>query len=84
MSAIRNTVLRMALAAMAADISSPLSREQRIWIIALASRTTPLTCAERAKLRGPLIAWVRDRMPRCVAIIARQFAEEEPDHDRDV
>ena len=77
MSAIRNTVLRMALAAMAADITSPLSREQRIWIIALVNRTTPLTCAEVGRQKGPLLAWVTDRMPRCVEIIARQFAEEE-------
>lgn len=77
MSVIRDTVLRIALAAMAADIPSPLSQEQRAWIIALASRTAPLTGAERDRLKTPLMAWLKDSMPRCVEIIERQFAEED-------
>ena len=75
--ATRDTVIRMALACMAADITSSLTCEQRVWIIALASRTTALTPADRAKLHGPLSAWILDRMPLCAEIIERQFSVED-------
>lgn len=66
-------VLRMALAAMAADPTSSLTVAQRQWIIALASRTDRLTPHERTRLKAPLLAWIKDKMPRCEAIVLRQF-----------
>jgi hypothetical protein len=70
-----DAVLRLALCAMAADRTSPLTPSQREWIIALGQRTTPFTAGERAKLKDPLLAWVTEKLPRCEAIIRKQFAE---------
>ena len=74
----QDAVLRMALAAMAADPTSGLSKVQRLWVIDLAHRTTRLTPAERAKLQTPLLEWVARTMPRCYPIIAKQFMQEDP------
>jgi hypothetical protein len=76
-TADQDTILRMALASMAADKSSTLTLEQRQWVIALAQRTTPLTPAERGKLRSPLLAWVETRQPRILDIVMAQFHEED-------
>jgi hypothetical protein len=72
-----DAVLRLALCAMAADRTSPLTQRQRQWIIALGQRTTPFTAAERARLHAPLLAWVHEKMPRCEAIIRKQFPEKD-------
>lgn len=76
MNAVRDTVLRMGLAAMAADHTSPLTSAQRAWIIALPERTTPLTSSERYRLKAPLLAWVTVRMPNAVEIVECQFSKE--------
>lgn len=75
MSAAQDTVIRIALASMAADPTSPLTREQRHWIIDLAHRTTALTPQERQRLQTPLLAWVKERQPRILDIVAGQFAD---------
>ena len=72
-----DAALRMELAAMAADATSPLTTMQRATIIALASRTTRLTGTEIAEFKAPLLRWLTATMPRCRAIVARQFAETE-------
>jgi hypothetical protein len=72
-----DSVLRLALASMAADPTSALTREQRVWIIDLAHRTTRFTAEERARLKAPLMVWIHERMPRCVPIITRQFQQED-------
>jgi hypothetical protein len=71
-----DAVLRLALFAMAADRTSALTQPQRQWILALEQRTTPFTAGERAKLQEPLLTWVREKMPRCEAIIREQFMEK--------
>lgn len=68
-------VLRIALASMAADPTSSLTVAQRKWIIDLAHRTDRFTSAERAKLKTPLLLWIKDKMPRCEAIIQKQFSQ---------
>jgi len=75
-TAYHDTVIRMALASMAADKTSPLTQAQRVWIIALAQRTTPLTHGERERLKPPLLAWVKERQPRILDIVTAQFPEE--------
>jgi hypothetical protein len=72
-----DAVLRLALCAMAADRTSPLTHRQRTWIIGLGQRTAPFTAGERAKLKDPLLAWVTEKMPRCEAIIRKQFMEKD-------
>jgi hypothetical protein len=61
---------------MAADPKSSLSLQQRAWIVALAHRTDRFTAHERAKLKGPLLAWVGKVMPRCLDIVQKQFSQE--------
>jgi hypothetical protein len=39
----------------------------------LAHRTDRFTAHERAKLKGPLLAYIKERMPRCLDIIKKQF-----------
>lgn len=73
----QDSVLRLALASMAADPTSALTRAQRQWVIELAHRTTRLTAEERGKLKTPLLAYITERMPRCEAIVRKQFQEEE-------
>jgi hypothetical protein len=68
-------VLRMALCAMAADPTSRLTAAERQEIIDLGHRTDRFTATERARFRAPLLAWVAVAMPRCRAIIAKQFDE---------
>jgi hypothetical protein len=70
-------VLRLALAAMAADPASPLTDAQRQEMIALAHRTDPLTAPERAAYKQPLLAWAEKVMPRNLELIAQQFPQEE-------
>lgn len=77
LSSVHDTLLRMALACMAVDPASALSAPQRDWVRALPQRTTALTPGERERLRGPLITWITERMPRCVEIVAQQFHEKE-------
>jgi hypothetical protein len=71
-----DAVLRIALASMAADPTSALTQEQRVWIIDLASRTTRFTAEERVRLKTPLLLWIEAKMPRCYDVVAKQFGEE--------
>jgi hypothetical protein len=73
-----DSVLRLALCAMAADPDSALTAAQRSWIVDLGHRTDRFTAQERARIKTPLLAWVKARMPRCESIIEKQFTEEGP------
>jgi hypothetical protein len=66
-------VLRMVLAAMAADMESGLTPVQRQWILDLGVRRTPLTAHERARLRPAVMSWVETRMPGCGQLVEKQF-----------
>jgi hypothetical protein len=87
----QDTVLRLALGMFAADPTSPLTAPQRTWVVTRLQTTAALTLHERAALRAPLLAWVEDRHPRILAIVARQFdpdaapeetaARRDPGHD---
>jgi hypothetical protein len=68
-----DSVLRMALCAMAADPSSGLTKADREDIVNLGSRTDRFTTEEKARFEAPLLAWVATAMPRCLAIITKQF-----------
>jgi len=72
-NAAHDTVLRLALVAMALDPTAALTPAQRAWCTALPARRTPLTPGERARLQGPLLAWVRQALPGCVTLVAQQF-----------
>ena len=75
MNAPADTVLRMALAAFAADPTSPLMPVQRQWIQDLVLRLEPLTPNERARLQAPLLAWVRTWLPRSLELVLAQFRD---------
>lgn len=75
-TADQDTIIRMALASMAADQGSSLTLAQRQWVIALAGRTTPLTDTERATLKAPLLGWVATRQPRILDIVTAQLTED--------
>ena len=68
-----DTVIRLALAMMAADKRSPLTSLQRQWVLTLGERFTPLTPAQRAKLKDPLLAYLRETHPRIYDIVEAQF-----------
>ncbi len=68
-----DSVIRIALCAMAADPTSPLSKDQRAWIIDRVQRHARLTTGERGRLKHPLLAWIDERMPQCRNIVAKQF-----------
>ena len=71
----QDTILRMALASMAADKTSSLTTPQRQWVIGLAGRTAPLTASERDRLKAPLLLWVQERQSRILDIVTAQFTE---------
>lgn len=75
-TAAQDSVVRLALGAMAADPTSSLSTEDRKWVIDVMQRTDPLTQAERGKLKAPLMSWVKERMPRCLEILEQQYLHE--------
>jgi hypothetical protein len=70
-------VLRMVLAAMAAERESGLTPVQRQWILDLGARRTPLTARERARLRPAVLAWVETRLPACAQLVEKQFDTEQ-------
>jgi hypothetical protein len=69
----QDTVLRLALGMWAADPFSPLTAPQRQWVVTRLQTTAALTPHERQALHDPLLAWVGERHPRILAIVARQF-----------
>jgi hypothetical protein len=73
-SAVRDCVLRLALVSMALDPTSALTPDQRAWVKALQQRTTPFTEGERTRLKAPILTWIGARMPRCLAVVEKQFA----------
>lgn len=77
-SASQDTVLRMALLSMACDKDSTLTTVQRQWIIDLGQRASPLTDHERLRLKAPLLAWIKERQPRILDIVAAQFEPRVP------
>jgi hypothetical protein len=74
----QDTVLRLALGMWAADPFSPLTAPQRQWVVTRLQTTAALTPHERQSLRTPLLAWVGERHPRILAIVARQFDPDAP------
>ena len=73
-----DSVIRIALTAMALDPDSGMSEAQRAWALGLSTqRVTPFSKAELAKIRGPLLAWVRQRLPGCAGVIEQQFGARE-------
>ena len=81
MGAERDSLIRIALVAMALVPSSDMTAAQRRWVLEdLAHRTTPFTEDERLRLQGPLVLWMRKMMPNCVALIEKQFPPHEVAH----
>ena len=70
---VRDVVLRLCLVSMALDPTSSLTDDQRRWVLALKDRTTPFTTGERERLKAPIIRWVKERMPRSLETIEKQF-----------
>ena len=73
MLASQDTVLRIALAAMAADPASDMTAGQIQCILNFASATRPLTAEERGSVQARLLAWVATNLPRSLHIIQAQF-----------
>lgn len=71
-----DTILRIALASMAHDPASPLTADERHWVMTRFHNLDPLTTEEREKLREPLLAWSRECWDAAtVAILAKQFSD---------
>jgi hypothetical protein len=70
-------VLRLALASLAADPLSPLTRMGRQAVLDLLADPTPLTAEAVARWQAGLLAWAADRMPRCVAMLHQQLGRLE-------
>jgi hypothetical protein len=72
-----DALVRIALAAMAADPTSGLTEAERTGerdsIKTLLEQTTPLTAQDRARWKEKLLAWVRTTVPGAVEIIEQQF-----------
>jgi hypothetical protein len=74
-SAVRDSVIRMALASMAADRESSMTQSQRQWVIDRLHDTAPLTPRECWRLESPLLEWVAKRQPRILDIVQAQFED---------
>jgi hypothetical protein len=72
-----DALVRIALAAMAADLYSGLTPADRASIRALPQQRTPLMAQDRARWKDILLAWARARVPGAVERIAEQFPQEE-------
>ena len=72
-TAAQDSVIRLGLLMMAADVRSALTPVQRQWVIGVTKRTQALTAAQRAKLQGPLVAYIENFYPRILAIVQKQF-----------
>ena len=59
-SAVYDTVLRIALACMAVDPTSRLSASQRAWARALPQRAAPFTVHERQHLLPVVLPWMEE------------------------
>lgn len=74
-----DTILRLALAMYARDPKSDATAPQRAWIRDRLQRVTadgqclPLTAQERARMRGPLVAYMATNHPRIEEIVTQQF-----------
>jgi hypothetical protein len=72
-----DALVRIALAAMAADPTSGLTADDRKWIRALPfPPRTPLTAQDRMRWKDQLLAWIRTTVPGAVEIIEQQFGQE--------
>jgi|SRR5215510_9800507 len=72
-TAVRDTVIRLALVLMAKDPRSPLLPKQRDWIHGLAKRKEAFTDMQRGRIALHLLPWFLERWPRVYAIVAEQF-----------
>ena len=72
-TAAQETVLRMALGMLAAYRESPLTLLQRQWVIKRLQSNALLTQKERAKLREPLLCYIKEHHPRVYDLVAEQF-----------
>jgi hypothetical protein len=73
-----DALLRIVLVTAALDHHSALTPALRAWVLEqMPSRVAPFTPEERARLKTPLLAYVHDRLPRCVQIVRTQFDDDE-------
>jgi hypothetical protein len=79
------SMLRLALAMVAGDVRAEVSREVRVAILARlqcpSEGWTPLTAAEVAAWRGPVLAYMARYYARSYALVAQAFAPDEPAAD---
>lgn len=71
-----DSVLRLALGMMAADMRFVLPCELRQWIIDRLQQQTALSDAERQGVCEPLLAYIAAYHPRIADIVAKQFTAE--------
>lgn len=69
-----DTVLRVALVVWKMDPQTSCTPEQQTWLQRRLQDMTPLSARERARLRGPLLAWYATRHPTCRAHVEAAFA----------
>jgi hypothetical protein len=70
----QDSILRLALGLMAADIRADLTLAQRQWVLErLWPKWKP---EEKARIKDTLLTYVRQYRPAIVEIVARQFEKE--------
>jgi len=83
-TAAGDAVLRIALGMWAADSRSAITDVQRRWVIqrlqVVEEGWQRFSAGEKARLKGPLLAYIKEHRPGMVPIIEKQFREESP-HD---
>jgi hypothetical protein len=71
---VKDTVVRMALACWCVDPAHGMTPSQHTWLTMRLKDQRPLTPAERAQVRAPLLAWCqRCGGERLAALVLRQY-----------
>jgi hypothetical protein len=83
-TAAEDTCLRLAIGLWAADVRAALTPAQRTWLVERLERhvpgttlAVPLSDDERARIREPLCAFVKEWHPRIADLVAAQFTARE-------
>jgi hypothetical protein len=71
-----DTALRLALLSMVCDRHSPLTRRERLCLLARGTDRRLLVGDEVRGLKTPLLTWMEARMPLGYDVIAAVFTEE--------
>ena len=75
-TAAQDSIIRLSLGMLAADVRSDATPLQREWVLTFLRQRQPLTEAQRRKLQRPLEAYIAQYHPRLLDIVQQQFTED--------